>query len=124
MKLIWLSAALLLALCAGLAHAEGNHDLHGIVELLVYGLIALIVMLGQGVYVLCRPRARWGLKLLWLAGLAVIDMFVVRFMLALLDDNVMALDNVIPYLLVVVPGFVFVYLVQKHWNRPQETGPI
>ena len=115
-------AGVLLSLLPALAHAEGNHDLHGVLAMFVFLLLAAVIMLGQGIYLLCLRNVAGKLKFLLLIALAAFDLFTVRLLFPVFDSSDFMADFPFLVLLLVIPGFVFVYFVQKRFNRVPESG--
>ena len=106
-------AGVLLAVIAGAAHAEGNYG-NMQMTFILYAMIALAVMAGQAIYLLCLAGATAARKLVWLLGLAGADAFAI-FILYLLtiESKSIDLEGVFGYILVVIPGFVYISSIKS-----------
>lgn len=107
-------AGVLLSLLAASAHAEGNYS-NMKFDFLIYAMVALAVLAAQGIYVLCMGSAYFGTRLLRLLGLAVVDVIAIFVMYLLtLETRTLDLDAMSSYVLVVIPGFLFIAMLKAY----------
>lgn len=107
-------AGVLLSLLTAVAHAEGNHDLHGVLAMVVFFLLSTVIMLGQAIFLLCLRNVAGKQKFLLLIALAAFDLIATALLFPVFDRSDLLADFPFLVLLLVIPGFFFVYFVQKH----------
>jgi hypothetical protein len=107
-------AGVVLAALSGAAHAEADYS-NMRMTFILYIMIALAIMAGQAIYLMCLPGASVTRKLAWVLGLAGADAFAV-FILYLLTFETRSIDpeGVFGYILVVIPGFVYVASIKSY----------
>ncbi len=109
-----LAATALLSVLASAAHAEGNYA-NMKMYFILYAMIALAIMAGQAIYILCLAGATATRKFLWVLALAGVDAFAI-FLLYLVTLESRAIDPEGPfgYILVVMPGSIFVAYIKNY----------
>ncbi len=110
-------AGVLLSTLPAVAHAEGNHDLHGVLAMFLFLLLAAVIMLGQGIYLLCLRYVAGKFKFLLLIALAALDLITAALLFPVFDSSDFMARFPFLVLLLVIPGFGFVYFVQKRFHR-------
>ena len=114
------AAALLLGIFAGAAHADGNYSNMNF-GFLIYGFVAVTVLMFQMIFALCIANVGFGTRALWVLALLVIDA-VVAFMLIAASTS--ALETPMPYIVWVIPGFVALAVFKSSAaKRNPQPGP-
>jgi multidrug transporter EmrE-like cation transporter len=114
------AAAVLLSLFSGLAHAEGNYS-HMDFGFLIYGMVAVTVLMFQMIFALCIGGVGFGRRALWVLVLMIVDA-VVAFMLV--SASTSALETPMPYIVWVIPGFIALAMFKAHAsNRSSDATP-
>ena len=109
-----LAAGLLLTALAGAAQAEGNYS-NMKMYFILYAMVALAVMAGQAIYILSLAGATATRKFMWVLALAVIDAVAVFALYWLtLETHVIDLEGPFGYILVVIPGFIYISIIKNH----------
>ncbi len=114
-----LVAGVVLSSLAGLAHAESDHQFQGA----WWAIGALFILLGQAIYLLCLPRTKAGLKIMLVFALAAVDTLAGMFVLSVFSTSSNSAETPIVCALLVIPGFIFIYLIRTRMKRPPATGP-
>ncbi len=122
MKTKSLFACLMLATLAGAAQAEGNHDFGNLGRVLLFVATTALVLFGVWIYVLLLPGVDAANKLAYVVLLTVIDGFACVLAFKAFDSGPLDPDMPFGYILVLLPGAFFAYMVGKAANKKRRSA--